>query len=290
MKRSTLIVRLKGGLGNQMFQYAAGLLASKDRDVRLLFDISSYQTDQFGRKYELDIFNTDIRFVSSIQRLQVRSRIAFANRNSRFDFFAPKILVDTQSGHDKPTCYDGTTILDGYWQSYDYYSSIEQELRAKFSFKKPAANEILGWREQIINSPNATMLHIRRADYVDNSSVARIHGSCTLDYYHAAIDYLVESGVSPNLFVFTDDPTWVKQNIRFDVPMTLVSSADSTWPDHDEMRLMALCKHFIIANSSFSSWSAWLGNHSRKKVIAPSRWYADRTEPAGFLPSSWHRC
>ena len=137
-----------------------------------------------------------------------------------------------------------------------------------------------------MTSTDSVMVHVRRGDYVSLAAAAANHGTCTPEYYRAALDLLRQTVPAPTLFVFSDDPAWATANLRFDVPTRYVSHNPPSEPDQD-LRLMSACRHAIIANSSFSWWGAWLGQGERRVVIAPSRWFADGRPTPDLIPTDW---
>ena len=130
-------------------------------------------------------------------------------------------------------------------------------------------------------------IHVRRGDYVSDAITQEIHGLSPLEYYAAAIQHIAHVAVQPHFFVFSDDPSWVRQNLHIDYPTTYVehNTADRNYED---LRLMSLCRHHIIANSTFSWWGAWLGSNRAKMVIAPKRWFnTPDKDTRDLIPRSW---
>jgi hypothetical protein len=126
---------------------------------------------------------------------------------------------------------------------------------------------------------------------VDKKETNRFHGTCGLDYYGKAIDYLAARVASPHLFVFSDDPEWAKQNVTAPCPVTVVDHNDAS-TSHEDLRLMSLCRHHIIANSSFSWWGAWLCQNAGKIIVAPKRWFANEEknrQTGDLFPDGWVR-
>ena len=136
---------------------------------------------------------------------------------------------------------------------------------------------------------NATAIHVRRGDYVNNPEINAVHGSCNISYYEKGLSKLAERGEIGTVYIFSDDPKWVKENIRIDYPTQIIdwNQGEDSWQD---MCLMSKCENFIIANSSFSWWGAYLSSSEQKKVIAPVRWFSDETknkQTADLIPASW---
>lgn len=258
MKPSTIIVRLKGGLGNQMFQYAFGRKLSLKHKAILKLDKSLFEWPIWqgivgitARGYELGEFNI----------------------NERFTGFWEKIT--------KPK---GRLYLDGYWQSEKYFKDIRQILLKDFTLKKETNNFLK--LKKLIAKTNSVSIHIRRGDYVKRAATGRYHGVLVLDYYQKALELIGKKIKNPHFFVFSDDPLWVKGNFKLSQPMTCVSGLFKL-TNPEELILMSHCRHNIIANSSFSWWGAWLNRNRHKIVIAPRRWFrAIKTDP-GVVPQTW---
>jgi hypothetical protein len=178
--------------------------------------------------------------------------------------------------------------LDGYWQSEKYFSDIAPVIRSDFTVRV----EPEGLNREVasvINGCNAISIHFRRGDYVTDAKIAARHGACTNDYFIKAVELIKARVERPHFFVFSDDPAWVREHFTIPHTMTLV---DHNGPDkaHEDLRLMSLCRHHIIANSSFSWWGAWLNPRPDKIVIAPLRWFNDPTvDTSDLIPESWLR-
>ena len=279
-----IVVRLSGGLGNQMFQFAAAFALAHRKRCAIYLDCSSYAHDEFGRHYGLRIFNAHGRILGASFRLALRFLCKMHPLVGM-----PSIIVDREQGYDCRIFNEpGPLVLSGYWQSYKYFEDVEAPLRSQFTFSTEPPQEVILWLERIRNTPNATALHIRRKDYITHPEASRVHGCCDGAYYQRAIAHLVSTCRSPSIFIFSDDPEWARLNIYVDVPCVVVSSRGG-WADAEDLRLMTACKHFIIANSSFSWWAAWLGSQEGKRVIAPALWYAGRQEPPDLIPQEWLR-
>jgi hypothetical protein len=177
-------------------------------------------------------------------------------------------------------------VITGYWQAEKYFSKIAEQIREDFSFKPTIGSKDAILIDQI-NKVNAVSLHVRRGDYVNNPATATTHGLCSLDYYRKAINYLAQRELQPHFFVFSDDINWVKSNLEINFPCQYVDHNRGA-ESFNDMRLMSLCNHNIIANSSFSWWGAWLNQRVDKIVIAPNQWFADgKVNTMDLRPKSW---
>ncbi len=278
-----------GGLGNQMFEYAAAFAFAERTGRTIRFDTSFFAHDEFRRRFALDAFKLDVRNVGAAAHIRFRVLTWLAKRGLGRFLQAPKVLQDREEGYD-PELFNVSSpvILSGYWQSYRYSEGVEVPLRRRFEFRRKPPSAVAAWIERIATLPNATALHVRRKDYVNNPGAARVHGCCDANYYQRAVKQLVEGGVQPHLFIFSDDPEWAQANLRFELPVNIVSGQGG-WPDSEDLRMMVACRHFIIANSTFSWWAAWLGKRAGSIVIAPARWYVGKQEPRDLVPLSWIR-
>jgi len=291
MSAAPVIVRMMGGLGNQLFQYAAGRTLALATGRELLLDTSAYREDPL-RAYQLDHFAIAARPLRrgdvTFFRLR-RSRLgAILPRRSRVEIvreaFPARLPVwpDRAGGNDA-----GAPYLIGYWQSDRYFAAAADTIRREFRLRQPADRANAATLESIAGC-DAVALHVRRGDYVSNPAATAYHGLCGLDYYRGAIRRLCESVAQPHCFVFSDDLDWVRANLDTGHPTTFVGhNTDTPWED---LRLMSACRHFIVANSSFSWWGAWLGEWPGKRVIAPARWFqADHGGEGEIVPAGWLR-
>lgn len=288
-----VISQLIGGLGNQMFQYATGRALSLRNQSELFLDISGFEGYKLHQGFELQrIFihqfevasKADVRSILGWQSLAVIRRIM---SRSPFSSFCRKSYVVEPHFHYwseitnlKKDCY-----LSGYWQSEKYFSEVISQIRTDFTFRLPLEGKNKDLAKQI-GQVNAVSLHVRRGDYVNNPKTTATHGLCSLDYYRASTKYIAERVQQPHFFIFSDDIEWVQSNLEIDFPSVYVQhnrGADS----YNDMRLMSLCQHHIIANSSFSWWGAWLNPSVEKIVIAPQKWFANQVNIKDLFPSGW---
>lgn len=288
-----IISQIIGGLGNQMFQYAAGRALSLERVQSLRLDISGFVGYGLHHGFELQrVFNcpaetateTDVRsilgwqFSSGIRRILSRpSMVAFRREGfvvePHFHYW-PGIKHVLRDGY-----------LVGYWQSEKYFQTHAAVIRTDFTFKPPLTNRNAELAGQIAKV-NAVSLHVRRGDYANSPKTAATHGLCSLDYYRAAIQHVAERINLPSFFIFSDDPSWVKENLKIKFPCQYVDHNYGT-ESYNDMRLMSICKYHIIANSSFSWWGAWLNPDSEKIVVAPKKWFANDNDVNDLFPQGW---
>lgn len=288
-----IYVRMIGGLGNQMFQYAAGRRLALHHKTNLTLDTSWFGTkDPSGaavRTYELNCFAIEAtptdtpaaNYEPSGRIGRVLHRLNLSGKR--------KIITESSLGFDPQILElpDGI-VLNGYWQNDQYFKDVSDAIRADFNFVPKPSTQNIKMAAQIATT-TAVSLHIRRGDYVASKVTNHYHGTSPLDYYYAAIKQLVAAVPNPTFYVFSDDPEWCKANLKLDYPTVFV---DHNPPDkgYEDMRLMSLCQHHIIANSSFSWWGAWLGINPDKQVFAPKIWFKDEAANANHsLPKAWTR-
>lgn len=290
-----IISQLIGGLGNQMFQYALGRAISLERDDSLQLDISGFTNYQLHQGFELNrIFKcrTEIASrdnVSNILGWQSQYFIRRILSRSNMSAFRSKNLViephfNYWNGIKKMphNCY-----LSGYWQSEKYFLDYAKQIRKDFTFMRSMNVKNTRLVNQI-SQENAVSLHVRRGDYVNNPKTTATHGVCSLDYYRDAISYIADNVSQPKFYIFSDDMDWVKSNLKMEFSHQYVDYNKGA-ESYNDMRLMSLCKHNIIANSSFSWWGAWLNGNPHKIVIAPKNWFSVSSDTTDLIPNSWVR-
>lgn len=286
-------MRLSGGLGNQMFQYALGRRLSIAQNVPLKFDVSIYQNPRQYRSYKLFNFTISGSPANSweLYKFLLGKKIPSMKKMYNFmedrkPYYKRRIVKEANVIFDPNILLVRADVyLDGYWQSEKYFKEIRDILVDEFQLCSPLDIQ----NEQIIEkirSTNSVSMHIRRGDYITDKFTAADHGALSLNYYHKAIDVMRNRVSMPLLFIFSDDIVWVKQNLTVDIPSIYVD-INSAETDYKDFYLMSLCQHHIIANSSFSWWAAWLSTNSEKKVIAPSQWYLSGQSTQDLIPEEW---
>jgi len=283
-----IIIKLNGGLGNQLFQYSLGRkLSIKNNDIFKL-DLSDF-TKNNPRSYGLEHFNIIENFASN----EDINRIKKTGVWKLLDKLKPycKRSAIKYKGYDfDPNILKlfGNFYLDGYWQSEKYFQDIENIIREEITLKEPLPSKYSELIDKIKNSDSASV-HIRRGDYITNKKFSKVYNLLDEKYYQGAIKFITEKISDVKFFIFSDDIEWVKRNIDIPYPKTFVSGANET-KDYEELMLMSLCKHNIIANSSFSWWGAWLNKNADKIVISPDKWFNDKIGGAkDLIPPEWLR-
>lgn len=285
------IFQLMGGLGNQMFQYAAAkaLANATGKQFKLDFDCP-YQHVKY--QYNLDVFTlkgemataADLRAAKPKKRWMRRLYMLVGkNPNGRLVQEKKDFQFD-QAFFAAP---DGS-YMRGFWQTELYFKNIEDEIRKDFSFRIRPAGRNIELTDEVL-SCTAVSLHIRRGDYVKVAATNHFHGVCSPEYYKAAIEYIEMNVSNPVFFIFSDDMDWVKSNFNIQSKHAYVDCNNAA-TNYEDLRLMSLCRHHIIANSSFSWWGAWLNPRKDKIVIAPKRWMKDEQfNTHDLIPASWLR-
>lgn len=287
MKENVLIVKFNGGLGNQMFQWAFARALEKKTQIKTLLDMS-YFYKKYARPFELGIFNLNVESPKDfLTNLKLDIIWRFRKKLSGRSFLGINLYSEPCFEYDK-NVFDvkPNTYIEGFFQSEKYFKDIEQDLREDFKFTVEPDKENQKIIEQI-QSTNSISLHIRRGDYVQKKRYQNVYATCSLDYYKRGVECITEQVENPTLFIFSDDKNWVKENLNLPYETVFVDN-NSGKKSFEDMRLMSLCKHNIIANSSFSWWGAWLNKNEKKIVIAPEKWFNDeKINQTDVIPSAW---
>jgi len=287
-------VLIYGGLGNQMFQYALNTaLNQKGGKSKILF--SNFFYDDYHNGFNLkQAFKLKLPFPSILYSfILMHGGLLYKNKIAAYFFRKlitkyrkKKYTIYTEKVeflYDETVFHKTSSLLIGVWQVEAYFKDISEIIRREFLFKKPkdARNRKL---IQEINTCNSVSIHIRRGDYLTSKRTELFTVFKNETYYINAIDYINKRIENPHYYIFSDDIQWVKENLKI---------ANCTFVDHNkgknsyiDMYLMSLCKHNIIANSTFSWWGGWLNNNKNKMVIIPECWLNTKDCP-GIYPSEW---
>ncbi len=274
-----IIIQLKGGLGNQMFQYAL-YRELKHRGKEVKIDDESGFVDDKLRVPVLGRFGVTYDKASKEEIIALTdARMDFWSRVKRKLFGRKTSRIDEKEGMFDPAILElEEAYLVGYWQSDKYFSSPEVIAEIQDSFgKRPQEimHDSVSWSTlQQIECCESVSIHVRRTDYLDKEHI-NVHNLCSEKYYKNAIKMIRDRHPNAVFFIFTDDREWCKNHFKGPNFITVeLQEGENT--DVADMILMSRCKHHIIANSSFSWWSAWLGDTSEKIIIAPSKWINNR--------------
>ena len=274
--------RLHGGLGNQMFQYAAAAQLAARLGVEVALDPRRALAK--GQGELTTVF--DLPVVPPPSLPPDRDERMLGYLLWRLFGRRPVLRREMGLGYDPAfETWGDESYLHGYWQSQKYFADIEDRLREDFVMTPPMSAENAEMAQRIAAGPSVA-LHVRRGDYVALGATA----VCDQAYYDAALKAVTDGLTeAPTVFVFSDDPGWARDNLA--VPFEkVVVDLNGREMAHEDMRLMSLCQHNVIANSTFSWWSAWLNRNPQKRVAAPSRWFANTHQSnPDILPESWIR-
>ncbi|MBF2096862.1 MAG: alpha-1,2-fucosyltransferase [Gloeomargaritaceae cyanobacterium C42_A2020_066] len=290
-----IIVCIRGGLGNQMFQYAAGYSLSQRTGSSLKFDVSYFtrkSKEGNTRSYALNALGINRPFSSKMDlglilvhylfrtitsgkygSQENRSYLFKEQFNRRFD----SRFLEIQT----------PVILKGYWESYKYFECYSENLRKEFLFPPLNQSGDLWWQSEILGSTSATVgVHIRRGDKVPKGDPVKEYDLLQKKYYQEAMAIISSKMNDPVFFIFSDDIQWCRDNITPQSTTHYVSLQNEKKPWID-MYLLHLCQHNVIGNSTFSWWAAWLNQNPGKIVIAPT-WFS-RFEPSPYdmYPPDW---
>jgi hypothetical protein len=281
--KDIIVVRLKGGFGNQLFQYAFGYNLAKKKNAHLVLDSITYLNSDPLRNYGLHNLNIPNKHLHTKAQKKL-----FLLARKLLKFSKPHVHHEIQDFIYSDTVleYSGDIILDGYFQNERYFSNSRSDLihifeHASHQFKDQDIYK------KIINK-NSIALHIRRGDYVQNKTTNEFHGTCDLSYFEQAQELF--NNTQPTYFIFTDDIEWAKENLKINQEHYFIH--DYIQNDFNEFILMMHCKHYIISNSTFSWWAAWLCTNENKKIVCPKRWFKNdklNLQANNLIPNDWIR-
>lgn len=289
-----VIARLFGGLGNQMFQYAIGRSLSLKNNTPLGLDVC-YLLDRTPRKsftfrdFDLELFNIKAEVLPKskiplwfrhigkgiffLMLNKIRDKIPFGKGVEKQDFIFDERVYN----------HKGSIYLKGYWQNPKYFQDMRKVLIHDFSLKNilPARIQLL--REEV-QGRESLCIHVRRGDYVGN----KFHNVLDKDYYPRSFQKIKDIAPVEHVYIFSDDIDWCRKNISFDLPTTFVGEEFAGEKATGHFELMRACKYFIIPNSTFSWWAAWLSDSPEKIVIAPKKWINDDSiNTKDLIPPEW---
>lgn len=286
-----IVTHIAGGMGNQMFQLAAGVALSDRLGVELRLD-----TRYYNRLIPVELDLRLQHFGHGAREANPRD-VPYLNGDTIGRFLGSRLVKPRLAPFkDMRLPYNPAfealgddTYLKGYWQSERYYSGHEDAVRRALTFVTPPNAENARALDLVRSKP-AVSLHIRRAAYVSVPKFNAIHGTCSPEYYERAVAHIAgRMDQEPVFFAFSDEPDWVRENIHIPFEMQVFGHNGGA-SNFEDMRLMSACRHHVVANSSFSWWGAWLNPDPDKMVIAPKRWFADPDmQQHDIVPEDWLR-
>ncbi len=285
-----LITKIQGGLGNQMFQYAFGRMLALRNHTDLKLDITLF------RNYEFHLYTMD--------HLNIQTQVATDKEINHFRWYRPRntrlgrrilnpLFADSKKYVVEPAFtfvpammdVQAPCMVDGYWQSEKYFLEIEDIIRKEFTLREPLGAYAQDVASRILAAPNAVMLHVRRGDFAHHEHMKKVHGTVSPQYYQAAMDIIKEKVPEPTYFVFSDEPEWARENIKTGYPTEFIGQGPDK--NFEDLELMRLCKHHILANSTFGWWGSWLSDHYKTGItIAPKNWNI-KLDTRDLLPEHW---
>lgn len=287
-----IIVRLKGGLGNQMFQYSLGRVLSLKNNTELKLDTSYLDLDLKNvtkRTYDLDVFNLE---VAKIDKKEISLIYRIAKNNLTINLVNLFRKITKSSGQEMSFKFDpkilstsGDIYLDGYFQSPKYFSDYEDVIKKDFTFKGDWGTEIKNIAFEIQNT-NSVCVFFRRTDFVGSA----VHEVVDNEYYNRGLEYIKSKTSIDRVYVFSDDIEWCKKNVVYPYPTKFVDDQYNGYKYSSKLFLMSVCKYFVIPNSTFAWWAAWLCARPGKIVVAPIQWFGDSTiDSSDLIPDDWIR-
>jgi hypothetical protein len=307
-----IITNLIGGLGNQLFQYAAGHAAARRAGTELRVSLDMFDRYRLHQGYELSrVFAVDPLPASDAEmktclgpwrgrraRRMLGRFVTGTWRGGRARRMLGRFVTGTWRGGRavfQPTVpywsgfqnLGADVYLQGYWQSERYFAEVANELRSLLRFREPPSAVNARWIERIEGCVSVGV-HVRRDDYASARN-RRIYAQCTPAYYRAAMDLVLGREPTARFFAFSDDPAWTRELFADRAAIVEVLDHNRGAESYNDLRLMAQCRHNIMANSTFSWWAGWLGERPDKTVIAPERWLLPPGWDVDMVPSRWVR-
>ncbi|MFL5763694.1 MAG: alpha-1,2-fucosyltransferase [Bacteroidia bacterium] len=288
-----IIVKLMGGLGNQLFQYAFGKAMALKHGVQLKVDVSGIgdHAGYTSRELELAHFDKHIT-IASEKELEPYQK---GKLSKIMDLASLSVGLNSGSMYVREPHFHFSALamkapedayLDGYWQSEKYFAAVKNELIALLTDGVSLSQKSAGLADQM-QKENSVAIHVRKGDYVSVKQNQEIYAALDGAYYLAAIEYIKTHVKDPVFYIFSDEPDWFTKNIKANVPVVNVTDNRGS-SSYQDLFLMSCCKHNIIANSSFSWWGAWLNKHPQKIVIAPEKWFNGPSKNAkDLIPENW---
>lgn len=288
-ENSMIVTHIFGGLGNQLFQLAIGKAVAKTLGVELRMDTRYFdkpRPDIMCLKHFTD--NTPEADRVGLPAMRHDGILKFLK--AKLDCAGFQVFKETSMQFDPGfKNLADNTHLQGYWQSELYFDEFESYIQDQLSVVTPPTLE----NKQVMLEQDKCFpvsLHVRRGDYILNAKFNAVHGSCDMDFYRRAADYIASKcDTEPTFFAFSDEPEWARENLKLDHKMRIISH-NGTEHNYEDIRLMSRCRHHIVANSSFSWWGAWLNPDPAKIIVAPTHWFADPDlQNNNVVPEKWIR-
>jgi hypothetical protein len=292
-----IIVKIKGGLGNQMFQYAFGLSIATKYGKKLYLDLTWYDDSSIDTKRTFLLNNyiknyniaNDSMIKNAIGERTILNLLYSKFENSFLPLAYRRHIIEKTPQFDPRILeIDRDVYFDGTWMNENYFNISKDYIKNLYS-KRPDLNLYQQEIERQIRQSDSVSVHIRRGDYANNMNTNKYHGLVPITYYECLIEEISKKNPKTNFFFFSDDIEWVRNNISPNYNYTFVLQSDYGMEHHD-LYLMSICNFNIIANSTFSWWAAWLNLNPQKKVYAPLKWSSTILNSRDLLPDNWIIC
>jgi len=293
-----IVVKLMGGLGNQMFQYAYAMSLAKEYDEDIIIDSSFYRDE---KRIALDVFQigNHENWTTAINEKE-RVRVTKAQKKYRILQKAKRVLLRTEELGESwfkrnvqkgyyfnfdPYYYrfiktdQNNKYIYGYFQSEKYFSNCSDLIKKTFQLSVPLSENAVGILDEINNS-NSVALHIRLGDYKKLRNFYL--DVCTPEYYKKALDLVIKRIANPKIFVFTNDISGVRQVLSLPQESVIVDNTK----DYEDFELIRNCKHVILSNSSFSWWASYLNQNENKLLIGPTPWFSTLKKQSDIYTSN----
>ena len=283
-----IISKILGGMGNQMFQYAAGRCLAHLNKTKLKLDVKGFD-DYKLRNFDLQSLHTDCQFAAENE---IKNLLPSHNFEKALQYLSPKkkrTYYREKYFHfdDNMLNYGSHVYIKGYFQSEKYFLPIKDLIKKEFTFKNDFIKNVKVFSDKV-RTANTVSVHIRRGDMKNDPVMTGRHGVIPLSYYEKSIEIIRSKISNPHFYFFSDDINWARENFK-NTDATFVSGEISK-THFEDLYLMSHCGNNIIANSSFSWWGAWLNNSTDKIVIAPNKWFnSGPQDTQDLLPSDWIR-
>ncbi|HEU5165062.1 MAG TPA: alpha-1,2-fucosyltransferase [Chitinophagaceae bacterium] len=281
-----IISQIIGGLGNQMFQYAAGKTLARLNNTVLKLDVSAFEEYKL-RDFALTNFHTNVEFAT---KKEINDLLPAHNFEKAFQYFSPlkkrSYYREKEFHFDEKVLKLGKNVyLKGYFQSEKYFLPAKEIIKQEYKLKYSLTSNVNEFANRI-NNEQSVAVHIRRGDMRSDPLTSEYHGILPVDHYQKSVDIVNLKVLNPIFYLFSDDINWVKENLQ--IPNAIHVSNKITNSPIEDLYLMSQCKHNIIANSSFSWWGAWLNNNPDKIVIAPKNWFnKGPKDTQDLIPNEW---
>ena len=284
--KHTVYVRLLGGLGNQLFQYGMGRALADARQAELVLDPRFILRKGCISGLAIDEFAIRARYLTEVEAAHFKERLWKLSR-------ALRRQINPWLGyyHETVHSFDALVLaqknevmLSGFWQSERYFANHGHQLRTDLVLKNPLTSDAVKLAAQMDSSPSVAM-HVRRGDYLTDPKALVKHGLTSAHYYQTALQLMIEKLGEVDLYVFSDDPDWVRTNIQHP---NIIFVSDFGFSAERDLWLISACQHQIIANSSFSWWGAYLNDYANKIIVAPQPWFdATDLQDSDIYPTRW---